>query len=212
MAHFMMNRFFAEFIGTAALLIAVIGSSFAAESLTNDSAVALLVNALVTAAVLVIIIKAFLDVSGSHFNPAVTVALVMKGNFPARELPSYLLAQISGAVSGAGVANAMFTESLFSISNRDRIGYQNLMGEAVATLGLIALALFAQQGLVWKLIPLWIFAAYFFTASTSFANPAVTLARSATSAPAGIAPSSILNFVIVQLLAAVVIALLGRKK
>lgn len=208
----MKNKLLAEFIGTATLLIAVIGSSFAAQNLTQDAAVALLVNAAVTAAILLITINVFLEVSGSHFNPAVTLALALTGRFPVKQLLPYWLTQLCGAFFGAFVSNIMFSESIFELSTNERVGYQNLIGEAVATLGLIALALFAAPQLVWKFIPLWIFGAYFFTSSTSFANPAVTAARSLTSAPAGIAPTSVLNFVVIQFMAALVIAFIGRGK
>lgn len=206
------QKFLAEFTGTAALLVSVVGSSFMAAKLTDDNAVALLVNALVTAAVLAIIIKSFYTVSGSHFNPAVTVALVIKGKCTLKQMIAYITAQTFGAISGVIIANAMFADSLIQISENSRSTYQNWIGEIVATAGLISLALFTKAKFVWKLIPLWIFGAYFFTASTSFANPAVTIARSLTKSPAGIAPDSILVFVIVQLSVAICIAALIKEK
>lgn len=208
----MSGKFLAEFCGSAALLISVVGSSFMAAQLTDDAAIALLINALVTAAVLAVIIKSFQSLSGAHFNPAVTIALICQGKGKWRELPAYLIAQISGAFFGVLIANAMFADSLLVLSQNNRSNYQSWIGELVATAGLVALALFANSELTWKLIPLWIFGAYFFTASTSFANPAVTIARTFTSAPAGIAPQSIFIFITVQTVTAVSIALLVKGK
>lgn len=206
------QKFLAEFTGTAALLVSVVGSSFMAAKLTDDNAVALLANALVTAAVLAIIIKSFQTVSGSHFNPAVTVALAIKGKCTLKDTGAYIAAQTLGAIFGVVLANAMFAESLIQMSENNRSTYQNWIGEIVATGGLISLALFTKAKFAWKLIPLWIFGAYFFTASTSFANPAVTIARSLTNSPAGIAPESILVFVLVQLSVAICIAVLIKEK
>lgn len=208
----MRQKVLAEFAGSAALLISVVGSSFMAVQLTDDAAIALLINALVTAAVLAIIIRTLQSISGAHFNPAVTIALTVQGKFKLQELIYYLLAQGAGAISGVLIANSMFANSIVVLSENNRSNYQNWIGELVATAGLVALALFAASELAWKLIPLWIFGAYFFTSSTSFANPAVTIARTFTSAPAGIAPQSILAFITVQILVAVSIALLIKEK
>ena len=206
------NRFIAEFLGTATLLVAVVGSSFMADQLSQDEALALLINALVTAAVLTIIIKSFINKSGAHFNPAVTIALILSGRFAARDLLPYLAAQILGAVSGALLANTMFAADIFTTSVINRNGYHLLIGEAVATSGLVALALLVSKKFLWKLIPLWIFGAYFFTSSTSFANPAVTMARVFTSAPAGISPSSITAFMLVQIGVAVILGKLIKER
>jgi glycerol uptake facilitator-like aquaporin len=207
-----LNKYLAEFLGTATLLIAVVGSSFMAEDLTQDKALALTINALVTAAVLAIIIKGFLNTSGSHFNPAVSIALAVQGKLEFKETIKYLLAQIFGGIAGVILANSMFSESVISLSDNIRSGHENLIGEFVATSGLIALALFAGKKLVWKLIPLWIFGAYFFTVSTSFANPAVTIARFFTDAPAGIALESVLAFVFVQMITAILVVKLIKEK
>lgn len=206
------NRLIAEFVGTATLLIAVVGSSFMAQQLTQDKALALLINALVTAAILSIIIKTLINQSGAHFNPAVTIALILSGRFATRDLLPYVAAQILGAVSGALLANIMFSTEVFTTSMINRNGYQLLVGEAVATSGLVILALLTGKKLVWKLIPLWIFGAYFFTSSTSFANPAVTIARVFTSAPAGISPSSITLFILVQIGVALILGRLLRER
>lgn len=206
------NRFIAEFLGTATLLVAVVGSSFMADQLSQDEALALLINALVTAAVLTVIIKSFINKSGAHFNPAVTIALILSGRFAARDLLPYLAAQILGAISGALLANTMFAADIFTTSVINRNGYHLLVGEAVATSGLVMLALLVSKKFVWKLIPLWIFGAYFFTSSTSFANPAVTMARVFTSAPAGISPSSITAFMLVQIGVAIILGKLIKER
>jgi len=206
------NRFIAEFLGTATLLVAVVGSSFMADQLSQDEALALLINALVTAAVLTIIIKSFINKSGAHFNPAVTIALILSGRFAARDLLPYLAAQILGAISGALLANTMFAADIFTTSVINRNGYHLLVGEAVATSGLVMLALLVSKKFLLKLIPLWTFGAYFFTSSTSFANPAVTMARVFTSAPAGISPSSITAFMLVQIGVAIILGKLIKEK
>ncbi|MGA0850678.1 MAG: aquaporin [Candidatus Nanopelagicaceae bacterium] len=206
------ERFFAELVGTATLLIAVVGSSFMASQLTSDSAIALLVNAAVTAAALAVLIKVFSPISGAHFNPAVSLAAVVCKRMQLKDLVGYVLAQISGAVIGVALANAMFSNSFLVLSKVERSGSGQVIGELIATLGLVLLALSADSKSAWKIIPLWIFGAYFFTVSTSFANPAVTVSRSLTGAPAGIAPSSVTVFVLVQLITAVIAASIMVRK
>lgn len=166
-----------EFFGTATLLIGVVGSSFMATNLTADKGLALLINAAVTAATLGIIIKVGASVSGAHYNPAVTFAnVLLRKNSLALAL-QYLLAQVVGAICGVILANAMFSSKLVANSTIERSGTGLMLAEVIATVGLVYLALTSNEKSAWKLIPLWIFAAYFFTSSTSFANPAVTLAR-----------------------------------
>jgi len=206
------ERFFAELVGTATLLIAVVGSSFMASQLTSDSAIALLVNAAVTAAALAVLIKVFSPISGAHFNPAVSLAAVVCKRMQLKDLVGYVLAQISGAVIGVALANAMFSNSFLVLSEIERSDSGQVIGELIATLGLVLLALSADAKSAWKIIPLWIFGAYFFTVSTSFANPAVTVSRSLTGAPAGIAPSSVNVFVLVQLITAVIAASIMVRK
>ncbi len=204
------RAYLAELIGSAVLLLAVVGSSYMAADLTDDQALALLINALVTAAVLLLIIKSAHPHSGSHFNPAVTVALLIQGKISVLEMVKYILSQFSGAFLGVVLANLMFTDGAFKASEIARLGNQQLLGEAIATAGLVFLALHLNAELVWKLVPLWIFAAYFFTTSTSFANPAVTVARHFTDAPAGISLDSIPGFVLIQIVSAVVIGFVFR--
>ena len=188
-----------EFFGTATLLIGVVGSSFMATNLTGDKALALLINAAVTAATLGIIIKVGASVSGAHYNPAVTFAnVLLRKNSLALAL-QYLLAQVVGAICGVILANAMFSSKLVANSTIERSGTGLILAEVIATVGLVYLALTSNEKSAWKLIPLWIFAAYFFTSSTSFANPAVTLSRVFTESGAGINSGSVLWFVLAQI-------------
>jgi len=188
-----------EFFGTATLLIGVVGSSFMATNLTADKALALLINAAVTAATLGIISKVGASVSGAHYNPAVTFAnVLLRKNSLALAL-QYLLAQVVGAICGVILANAMFSSKLVANSTIERSGTGLILAEVIATVGLVYLALTSNEKSAWKLIPLWIFAAYFFTSSTSFANPAVTLSRVFTESGAGIKSGSVLWFVLAQI-------------
>ena len=188
-----------EFFGTATLLVGVVGSSFMATNLTGDKALALLINAAVTAATLGIIIKVGASISGAHYNPAVTFAnVLLRKNSLALAL-QYLLAQVVGAICGVILANAMFSSKLVANSTIERSGTGLILAEVIATVGLVYLALTSNEKSAWKLIPLWIFAAYFFTSSTSFANPAVTLSRVFTESGAGINSGSVLWFVLAQI-------------
>jgi len=206
------SKLASEFFGTAVLLIAVVGSSFMGANLTSDKALALLINAAVTAAILGIIIKTGSPISGSHFNPLVTIALLIKGSLRLQEALGYLTVQVMGGISGVIIANLMFTESAFESSSTLRSGSGQWIGEIVATAGLIYLALTSNEKSAWKLIPLWIFAAYFFTSSTSFANPAVTIARIFTNAPAGIDSASVLGFIAAQIVGALLVLIAIRKR
>ena len=191
-----------EFFGTATLLVGVVGSSFMATNLTGDKALALLINAAVTAATLGIIIKVGASISGAHYNPAVTFAnVLLRKNSLALAL-QYLIAQVVGAICGVILANAMFSSKLVANSTIERSGTGLILAEVIATVGLVYLALTSNEKSAWKLIPLWIFAAYFFTSSTSFANPAVTLSRVFTESGAGINSGSVLWFVLAQIVGA----------
>lgn len=208
----MRSKLASEFFGTAVLLIAVVGSSFMGANLTSDKALALLINAAVTAAILGIIIKTGSPISGAHFNPLVTIALLIKGSLRLQEALGFLTVQFIGGISGVIIANLMFTESAFESSSTLRSGSGQWIGEIVATAGLIYLALTSNEKSAWKLIPLWIFAAYFFTSSTSFANPAVTIARIFTNAPAGIDSASVLGFIAAQIVGALLVLIAIRKR
>ena len=208
----MRSKLASEFFGTAVLLIAVVGSSFMGANLTSDKALALLINAAVTAAILGIIIKTGSPISGAHFNPLVTIALLIKGSLRLQAALGYLTVQVMGGISGVIIANLMFTESAFESSSTLRSGSGQRIGEIVATAGLIYLALTSNEKSAWKLIPLWIFAAYFFTSSTSFANPAVTIARIFTNAPAGIDSASVLGFIAAQIVGTLLVLIAIRKR
>ena len=201
-----------ELVGTAVLLIAVVGSSYMAASLTSDKALSLLIVAAVTAAALAIIIKSGAAISGAHYNPAVTISSLLTGGMKTVEGLAYIVAQVLGAIAGVVIANAMFGEALFGASTVLRSGSGLFIGEIIATSGLVYLALTANEKSVWKMIPLWIFAAYFFTSSTSFANPAVTVSRIFTEAPTGISSSSVLGFLSAQVVGTLLAVLALKSK
>ncbi|MEQ4720923.1 aquaporin [Nonomuraea sp. B19D2] len=203
------RRALAEFAGTAALVAVVVGSGIMATDLSRDVGVQLLANSLATAAGLAVLILILGPVSGAHFNPVVSVAawvLTRRDAAPAmrgREVAAYVPAQVAGAVAGAVLANAMFALPSVQISAHDRSAPHLLLGEVVATAGLILVVFaLARQGRA-ALAPVtvggYIGAAYWFTSSTSFANPAVTLGRAFTDTFAGIAPASVPGFIVAQL-------------
>jgi glycerol uptake facilitator-like aquaporin len=199
-------RLASEFIGTAFLLAAVVGSGIMAERLANGNvALALLANTLATGAALVALILAFGSISGAHFNPAVTLADASQGGLPWSNVPGYLLAQIGGAFTGVLCAHLMFALPFYSVSRHARSGLSQQFSEFVATFGLLVV--------IWGCVRLrsaatpfavgaYITAAYWFTASTSFANPAVTMARCVTDTFAGIRPGDAWGFIMAQLLGA----------
>jgi glycerol uptake facilitator-like aquaporin len=193
-------RLVAEALGAAGLLAAVVGSGVMAERLTDDGALQLLVNATATAAVLGVLIASFGPVSGAHLNPAVTAAQALRGRLPWREVAPYVAAQVVGAVAGTAVANLMFGLPALHLSHHARTGTGLWLGEVVATAGLVLTIGLVRGGRsVAVVVPAWIFGAYFLTSSTSFANPAVTLARTFSDTFSGIAPSSAPAFVVAQL-------------
>ncbi len=204
----------AEFMGTGLLLAIVVGSGVMGERLANGNlAVALLANAGATAAGLYVLIVLLAPLSGAHFNPAVTLALRMHGVRLAAPWPHYLLAQLAGAVLGVWLAHAMFDLPFWQPGIHVRTGTGQYLSEAVATFGLVlAIVLGARYRptATPTLVASWIFAAYWFTASTSFANPAVTLARALTRSFAGIRPSDVPGFVAAQLAGAGVAVFVAR--
>ena len=196
----------AEFIGTAFLLAVVVGSGIMGENLAGGNvAIALLANTMATGAGLAFLILSFGDISGAHFNPAVTLTEAFRGNLSWRESGFYILWQILGAFFGVGIANLMFDLPVFFASTKVRAGSSQFLSEFVATFGLIMVI---QTGvkfrpkLVFLMVAAYITAAYWFTASTSFANPAVTLARSASNTFAGISPNNVPMFLLAQILGA----------
>lgn len=206
------RRAFAEFLGTGLLVATVVGSGIMGTLLTDDLAVVLLVNALATVAALGVLIWMLGPISGAHFNPVVTGVEVVRREMPVGEAALYLVAQIVGAMSGAVLANLMFDLPAVQASTHVREGWPIWLGEIVATAGLLlvigALTRTGRGHLGPALVPAWIGAAYFFTSSTSFANPAVTIGRSITDTFAGIAPASVPMFVVFQVVGATIGALL----
>ena len=195
----------AEFIGTAFLLAGVVGSGIMAERLTNDVGLQLLANSTATVGVLIAIILAFADTSGAHFNPAVTLTELALRSIDGTRAATYIVAQVIGGAIGVVAANIMFDIDPVKVSTKDRTGFNLLFAEGVATFGLLivifgivragnpAMVAFAVGG--------YIGGAYWFTASTSFANPAVTAARTLSDTFAGIAPASVPGFMVAQLIA-----------
>lgn len=200
------RRLVAEVCGTALLLATVVGSGIMGERLAGGNvAIALLANTVATGAGLVALILTFGPISGAHFNPAVTLADAARGGLSWRAVPGYVLAQVLGAFLGVAAAHVMFEEPLFSASTHVRSGVSQLFSELVATFGLMAVIWGVsrkQPTLVPFAVGAYITAAYWFTASTSFANPAVTLARAATDTFAGIRPLDAPGFIAAQLVGA----------
>lgn len=201
-----MRRFVAEALGTALLLAAVVGSGIMGERLAGGNVgVALLANTIATGAALVALIFTFGPISGAHFNPVVTVADATQGGIRWSEVPGFIAAQVVGAVAGVVLAHVMFGEQLLSISTQKRVGTAQFVSECVATFGLLSVIWGCSrrrpQIVPWA-VGLFIVSAYWFTASTSFANPAGTLARALTNTFAGIRPLDVPAFIIAQCLGA----------
>jgi glycerol uptake facilitator-like aquaporin len=197
------RRAVAEALGTAFLLATVIGSGIMGDRLSGGNvAIALLANTLATGAVLVALILTFGPTSGGHFNPAVTLADATQGGIPWNEVPTYVVAQVVGAFAGVAVAHVMFGEAILSASTHARAGLPQLVSEFVATFGLLSViwgCARRKPSAVPVAVGAYITAAYWFTSSTSFANPAVTLARAASNTFAGIRPVDVPGFVVAQL-------------
>jgi glycerol uptake facilitator-like aquaporin len=210
----LLRRSVAELLGTALLLAAVVGSGIMGERLAaGNTAVALLANTLATGAALVALILTFGSVSGAHFNPAVTLAEAVSGGLRWTAVPAYLSAQVAGAFLGVAAAHGMFGHPIFFASRHTRSGAAQCLGEFIATFGLLAVI----QGVARRrtaavpfAVAAYITAAYWFTSSTSFANPAVTLARAASDTFAGIRPIDVPPFILAQLLGAAAATLLFR--
>ena len=215
------RQLFAEFLGTAALLCAVIGSGIMAERLSGgNNGVALLANTLATVFALYVLIEVLGPVSGAHFNPLVTLVLFLGPFLPSkrpadqsiRTRPAilFIATQLLGAVAGAWLANAMFELPVLQLSSKVRAGWGQYLAEAVATSGLILVVLRAPGSKAAGLVACYIGAAYWFTASTSFANPAAVLGRMLSDSFSGIAPASAPGFVLAQVAGAAVGVLLDR--
>ena len=205
------QRLFGELLGTALLLAVVIGSGLMAERLSGGNvAVALLANTLATVGGLYVLIEVFGPVSGAHFNPAVSLAMALRGELPWTRLAGYVPAQLLGAALGAVLAHAMFDLPLLQVSAKLRTGTGQWIAEAVATAGLLLVILRAPQARVAAMVAAYIGAAYWFTASTSFANPAAVFGRMFSDSFAGIAPASAPAFMLAEVLGAGLGLLLHR--
>jgi glycerol uptake facilitator-like aquaporin len=210
----MARRLFAEWLGTLFLLAVVVGSGIMADRLSGGNvAIALLGNTIPTGAILVVLILIFGPISGAHFNPAVTLSFALRGEITARDSILYVGVQILGAIAGVIIAHAMFDNPLIDPSTTARTGTGQWIGEFVATFGLVATILGcikARPDAVPYAVGLFITAGYWFTSSTSFANPAVTIARGMTNTFAGIDPAHIAAFITVQLIGASVATFVFR--
>jgi glycerol uptake facilitator-like aquaporin len=208
------RRIFSEWLGTAFLLAAVVGSGIMAQKLAGGNiALALLCNTIPTGAILVVLILVFAPLSGAHFNPAVSIAFALRGELSWSIAGVYIAAQIIGAVAGVWAAHLMFELPLWQFSLTPRAGAGQWFAEAIATFGLL-LTIFGCAAKTPTAIPyavgLYITSAYWFTASTSFANPAVTIARSLSDTFAGIAPSGVIAFIVAQLFGMLAAVIVGR--
>ena len=205
------RRLAAEALGTALLVATVVGSGIMAETLTKDVALALLGNTLPTGAILVVLITILGPISGAHFNPAVTLMFALKRDLTLREALLYMAAQIAGGIAGTVMAHAMFALPLLEASLKMRTGGAQWLAESVAAFGLVATILagirFERASVPW-LVGLYITAAYWFTSSTSFANPAVAIARSLTNSFSGIRPTDLPGFIAAELCGAIVALML----
>jgi glycerol uptake facilitator-like aquaporin len=198
----------AEFSGTALLVTVVVGSGIMGTNLSQDAGIALLINAFSTIFALALLILVLGPISGAHMNPAVSLVQQVSRQQPIGETLAFIAAQIAGAISGAILANAMFDLPAIQASANERVSTGTLIGEVIATAGLVALIGVLSKREQGKLIPIavaaWIGSAYFFTSSTSFANPAVTVGRAFTDTFAGISADSVLPFIAAQLVGAAI--------
>jgi glycerol uptake facilitator-like aquaporin len=210
----MTRSIMSEFLGTLLLLATVVGSGIMGESLSNgNTAIALLANAIATGAMLFVLINILGPLSGAHFNPVVTLAMAAKGRLPKTSIAPYLVAQVAGAIVGVWLAHAMFDLPILQASQKLRWGAGQWVSEITATFGLLLTILGLlrhKPDVIPQAVALYIVGAYWFTASTSFANPAVTLARGFTNSFAGIAPSCIIAFVLAQAVGAALAVVVSK--
>jgi glycerol uptake facilitator-like aquaporin len=202
-----MQKIFSEFLGTSILALVVVGSGIMAQDLSNDGGVQLLINASATGAILWILINLFAPISGAHFNPVVTSIVLYRREMKMSEAINFVVAQVLGAISGTIIANILFKHPAIDISAKNRDGGNLLLSEMIATAGLIfviyQLSTIKKGRYVSVGVALWIFSAYFFTSSTSFANPAIAIGRIFSNSFAGIAPHSAFTFIPFQIIGAV---------
>ena len=215
----MLPKLLAEFLGTGLIVMTVLGAGFMTANLAAEASIGLTMIALAVAAVLFVAITVFAPVSGSHFNPIVSLGLLVRGKFGISETFAYIVTQLLGGVAGAFVANAMFSSN-FALSEVSRITSGTFIGEVVASAGLVLIVLLLvekqRSQLVAGSVALWILAGHLFTSSTSFANPAVTLGRIFSSSPSSISIESAIWFSLAQLIGLVValliVSVLSRKE
>jgi len=206
------KAFAMEFLGTMILAIAVVGSGHMAALLAPDAGTKLLINALATAIGLAVVIRIGVKVSGSHFNPVVTLVMLYLKKVDLKTSAFYIASQIAGAIIGVGIANFIYQQSFFEVSQIKRDGSNLFVSEVLATAVLlwIILRFPKRDDLVALYVPLWIFGAILLTSSTSFANPAITIGRTLTNSITGIAPASILLFITAQVIGAVLGMLVAK--
>jgi glycerol uptake facilitator-like aquaporin len=205
------QRLLAEFLATGLLLVTVVGSGIMAERLAGgNDAVALLANTLATVGGLYVLIEVFGPISGAHMNPAVSAVMAARGELSKALLPAYILVQLMGAVSGALLANAMFDLPMLEFSAKVRTGAGQWLGEIVATAGLLLVVLRAPASRVAVMVAAYIGAAYWFTSSTSFANPAAAFGRMFSDSFAGISPDDVPAFVVAQAIGAALGAMIHK--
>lgn len=206
------NRLIAEALGTCLLVCTVVGSGIMADALTEDVALALLGNTLPTGAILFVLITILGPISGAHFNPAVSLVMAIRGDLKWSDLAPYIIFQSLGAIAGSLMAHGMFDLDILQFSSKDRTGSAQWFAEGVATFGLVLTILggirFQAQAIP-MLVGLYITAAYWFTASTSFANPAVTIGRAFTDTFAGINPAHVPGFIVAQIAGGLIAWALG---
>ncbi len=215
----MLPKLLAEFLGTGLIVMTVLGAGFMTANLAAEPSIGLTMIALAVAAVLFVAITVFAPVSGSHFNPIVSLGLLVRGKFGISETFAYVVTQLLGGVAGAFIANAMFSSN-FALSEVSRITSGTFIGEVVASAGLVLIVLLLvekqRSQLVAGAVALWILAGHLFTSSTSFANPAVTLGRIFSSSPSSISIESAIWFSLAQLIGLVValliVSVLSRKE
>jgi glycerol uptake facilitator-like aquaporin len=204
----MAKRVFAEFLGTGILVTVVVGSGAMAQNLSQDIGLQLLINTVATILALGLLIELIGPLSGAHFNPLVSIIRFALRKLSLLDAFAYIMAQFFGGIAGVMLANVMFSHPAISMSHHARSGFHIWLGEVVATAGLIFVIFQAiaqeKSKFIPILVPAWIGAAYFFTSSTSFANPAVTLSRSLTNTFSGIKPSSVAGFFVAQIIGAVI--------
>lgn len=208
-----MKIYLSEYIGTTFLLMIVVGSGIMGQSLTDNNALVLLANTIATGAGLTVLIWMFGNVSGAHFNPAVSMIMYANNELKIKELGGYCLFQVSGAITGTLLANYMFGLDLLQFSTNSRTGINLYFSEMIATFGLLLVILRVRTlkfELIAPAVGLYITAAYWFTSSTSFANPAVTIGRMLTDTFTGIQPENVLLFIISQLIGAFLAYLVNK--